>query len=794
MRKHLPQRLRHRNIRILTCNEPVMADAIVIENINAIYNRERNSIGDTLFNHSGEVLVLSDEVHHAYTHLTFTGQGIGYDFENGREGGGDNRDERLWMKFLREEPGIRRHIGFTGTPYNRNDYFPDVIYNYSIKDARDEKIIKRINPIIRIESEEEDIQLTERQRYEQIILTHQENRETYAYRDRKGRRRVKPVTIFICPTQTKAQQNATAFIQVLAAYMRETDSAYADKPLAAVEQAAGERVICVVSRLARDEYQAKLEQIEETDPAKVGGKVEFIFAVNKLSEGWDVDNVFQIVPSEERVFNSKLLISQVLGRGLRLPRKVTVSQIQRCFPRVTITNHQRFADHIRELLEQVTECELRLASNPILAPDQKRYAHHFALLNIVYLPGSRVVPRGPDEVKENGKPGELRLTPFADKLDLKVVYLEGSRRFELSKELFTVDQVVLELERRFANVTFESLRYDFGKPSTDFDLPQRERIEAIIRRAMKAAGIEGDRLSRHNRKEIELHFNQYLPKGTKKVLRENIGGQLSGAKTTDLPGKSARSGGLGQEISAFLTEDYRGELGPENLFILEEIERSAHPEGPEQLPIGYEPVNEPFNTVHVRRMVPGKHLYAVNPSLFRCPQDLVIVSHEPERLFVFRLVEHGRLIAGWIKSPDTDFYAIDYEYWKGGKDRVRRSFNPDFFIRLNLGQYLAQIRSKALPQSIEKWHRLQDQGVEDLILVVEIKDDDDDSEATRAKGEWGKRHVEDLNRLIRETSPVDLDDDLRTALGQHYAFWILRPAEYGTWFAMLRNGMLVGNL
>ena len=295
--------------------------------------------------------------------------------------------------------------------------------------------------------------------------------------------------------------------------MRESDPAYANLPLASVEQAAGERVICVVSRLARAEYQTKLEQIEETDPAKVGGKVEYIFAVNKLSEGWDVDNVFQIVPSEEKVFNSKLLISQVLGRGLRLPRKVPVGDIQRCYPKVTITNHQRFADHIRELLDEVTECELRLASNPILSPDQKRYAHHMALLNVVYQPDNRVVPRSPDEAKDNGKPGELHLTPFAQKLDLTVVYLEGSRRFELSKELFTVDQVVLEIERRFANVTYESVRFDFGPQSEKMELPRREEIEATIRRSMQAAGIEGDRLSRHNRKEIELHFNQYLPKG-----------------------------------------------------------------------------------------------------------------------------------------------------------------------------------------------------------------------------------------------------------------------------------------
>jgi type III restriction enzyme len=33
----------------------------------------------------------------------------------------------------------------------------------------------------------------------------------------------------------------------------------------------------------------------------------------------DVKNVFQIVPHEERAFNSKLLIAQALGRDLRRP-------------------------------------------------------------------------------------------------------------------------------------------------------------------------------------------------------------------------------------------------------------------------------------------------------------------------------------------------------------------------------------------------------------------------------------------------------------------------------------------
>jgi len=47
--------------------------------------------------------------------------------------------------------------------------------------------------------------------------------------------------------------------------------------------------------------------------------VEWIVSVSMLNEGWDVKRVFQIVPHEEKAFNSKLLIAQVLGRGLRVP-------------------------------------------------------------------------------------------------------------------------------------------------------------------------------------------------------------------------------------------------------------------------------------------------------------------------------------------------------------------------------------------------------------------------------------------------------------------------------------------
>ena len=53
--------------------------------------------------------------------------------------------------------------------------------------------------------------------------------------------------------------------------------------------------------------------------------VEWIVSVSMLTEGWDVANIFQIVPHESRAFNSKLLISQVLGRDYVFPSNTSES-------------------------------------------------------------------------------------------------------------------------------------------------------------------------------------------------------------------------------------------------------------------------------------------------------------------------------------------------------------------------------------------------------------------------------------------------------------------------------------
>ncbi len=785
LKPYLPERYRHKVIKLLKCNDVIEDDSIVIENINAIYNKGDNSIGDTLFNHGGEVLVLSDEVHHAYSHLTFSGEAVGYDFTAGREGRGDDLEERLWMKYIREEPLIRRHIGFTGTPYNANEYFPDVICNYSIKDAIDEKIIKRINPIIKTETDEGDSELNRTQRFEQIIDTHDDNKKKYNYPSKDGKLKVKPITIFINPTQAAAQRNSDEFVKVLADVLKKKDPACSDLARSALEQVAREKVICVIAKLNESEYRQKLEQVEQIDPGKVGGKVEFIFAVNKLSEGWDVDNVFQIVPAEERVFNSKLLISQVLGRGLRLPRKVSIEEVRHNYPQVTVTNHDRFAKHITELLDEVTECELRLSSQVLTDPSQKRFDYHFSLFNLKYLPAMRVVEKRPEEAEGDGIRRELILTPSGERLNVRVTYLKGTKRFKLSKDFFTRDQVVLDVERRFKNTVFESSRFDFGDGIVTDQVPGRVEIERIIASAMARAGIEGDRLSMENRQQIDLFFNQFLPKGKKKVIREHIEGEIEGISTTDIQQSSVRAGSLDHDTSVFMSEDHENELNEQNLFILKELTRSKT-----QLPLEEAWLTaDGFNAEYIRQMVPFKHLYAANPSLFRTPQDLVILNHQPEQQYVFRLIEDAKYVNAWAKSPDRDFYSIDYEYWKGGRDRVRRSFNPDFFIRIKIRDCLLRIPNDA--PAVERLRHLEDQGFEELILVVEIKSDDDQSEETRAKDQYARDHFKALNQRLREANPADFPEPFRAAIHQHYIFYVLRPADYPQWFGHLRTGAFV---
>jgi type III restriction enzyme len=85
-----------------------------------------------------------------------------------------------------------------------------------------------------------------------------------------------------------------------------------------------------------DEAMARLLAVEHDE------KTEVVIHVNKLKEGWDVTNLYTIVPL--RASASEILTEQTIGRGLRLPfgRRTGVEVVDR----LCIVAHDRFQDII----------------------------------------------------------------------------------------------------------------------------------------------------------------------------------------------------------------------------------------------------------------------------------------------------------------------------------------------------------------------------------------------------------------------------------------------------------------
>ena len=98
------------------------------------------------------------------------------------------------------------------------------------------------------------------------------------------------------------------------------------------------KVIQVHSNIRGEEKDDVVRQLLTVEHAD--NPVEIVIHVNMLKEGWDVTNLFTIVPL--RAANSRTLVEQSIGRGLRLPygKRVGVSAVDR----LTIVSHDKFQE------------------------------------------------------------------------------------------------------------------------------------------------------------------------------------------------------------------------------------------------------------------------------------------------------------------------------------------------------------------------------------------------------------------------------------------------------------------
>ena len=107
-----------------------------------------------------------------------------------------------------------------------------------------------------------------------------------------------------------------------------------------------------------DEMVERLLKVEHTDEP-----TEIVIHVNMLKEGWDVTNLYTIIPL--RAANARILIEQSIGRGLRLPygKRTGVNTVDR----LNIIAHDKFQEIVDEAKKPDSAIRLQ---HVILEPEQ----------------------------------------------------------------------------------------------------------------------------------------------------------------------------------------------------------------------------------------------------------------------------------------------------------------------------------------------------------------------------------------------------------------------------------------
>lgn len=213
-------------------------------------------------------------------------------------------------------------VEMTATPLKNNKPVGNIIYEYNLAEALGEGLYVKI-PTIAKRADFRGEGLTpaeiERIKLEDGLSVHQHTMASLElYARTYDKPHVKPFVLVACRDIKHAQETAE--------YLASDNfygGRYKDKVLQIDSSTKGE-----------DELAQLFLTIEEE-----GNPIEIVVHVNMLGEGWDVRNLYTIIPL--RAANAHTLIEQTIGRGLRLPfggKRTGVDHIDK----LTIIAHDNF--------------------------------------------------------------------------------------------------------------------------------------------------------------------------------------------------------------------------------------------------------------------------------------------------------------------------------------------------------------------------------------------------------------------------------------------------------------------
>lgn len=223
-------------------------------------------------------------------------------------------------------------LELTATPQvesgSKSTRFKNVIYDYPLANAMQDGYVKEPAVATRANFNPKSMskEALERLKLEDGVRVHESVKvDLDVYAQQNGARKVKPFMLVIAEDTA----HASALVKLI-----EDDQFFDGRYKGRVIQVhSGQK------GAEKDENVERLLSVERPDEP-----TEIVVHVNMLKEGWDVTNLYTIVPL--RTADSRTLVEQSIGRGLRLPysKRTGVAAVDR----LTIVAHDRFQDIVDE--------------------------------------------------------------------------------------------------------------------------------------------------------------------------------------------------------------------------------------------------------------------------------------------------------------------------------------------------------------------------------------------------------------------------------------------------------------
>ncbi|MEC4685425.1 MAG: DEAD/DEAH box helicase family protein [Nitrospirota bacterium] len=270
------------------------------------------------------------------------------------------------------------------------------------------------------------------------------------------------------------------------------------------------KVITVHSNMRGEEKDEVVEQLLNVEnPAN---PVEVVIHVNMLKEGWDVTNLYTIVPL--RAANSRTLVEQSIGRGLRLPygKRVGVPAVDR----LTIVSHDRF----QEIIDHANDPDSIIRTGVVIGKDIPEAGKKAVIVEPEFV---KIISASPQ------KAGEKEKTP--------------------ERSLFEKPE-----EHEVAKATFQVIR-QFEGLSSSRQLQDAETQEEIIRKVEEIArpglgllydSLGKDTVSNVVKKTVELY--QKMSIDIPKIVVVPKGKVIAGYKDFDLDTRNINQQPVAQDI------------------------------------------------------------------------------------------------------------------------------------------------------------------------------------------------------------------------------------------------------